>query len=190
MQVLSVINRMLGSMGEDSLASLEDPHQFKGDGIAMLDLESRSIQARGWWFNEEAITLTPMLNGKIILPGDLISVRTPTANVVQRGQYLYNLDGGTNIFTEAVDVKVVRLVKFDELPETAAAYISACAVRKFQMMYDADRDRTQALAADESRAYAAANTEDTRNRRGNLLLSNTRLARLKFITNQARRFIR
>ncbi len=190
MQVLTVLNNMLGLLGETPLASLEEPHAFKGAGLSLLDQENRIIQARGWWFNTESITLTPMLNGRISLSGDTINVRTDDRNVVQRGRYLYDVDNGTDLFTEPVCVLLIRLVPFEATPESAAAYIAACASRRFQLLYDGDSLKARDLADQEARTSAWAKVEDTRNKKANLIHSNPGLMRLKYLTNQARRFIR
>lgn len=190
MQQLTVINDMIGLLGESRLASLEEPHEFKGSGLALLDEENRTCQARGWWFNSEKITLSPMLNGRISLSGDTINVRTTTNKVTQRGRYLYDLENGTDIFTSPVDIKLIRLIPFESLPESAAAYIAAKAISRFQLLYDGDSLKQRVCYDREKTTGEAVNTEDIRNKRANMIFSNPRLMRLKFLTNQARRFIR
>ncbi len=189
MHKLAVINRMLATMGEVPLNSLEDPHAFRGACLSILDAEDARIQAIGWWANMETITLQPTTDGRIPIAGDAISVRTPTRNCVQRGRGLYDLDGGTVFFTESVDAILIRRVKFDELPESLAQYISAEAVLKFQRDYDGDSRKTADLETDASKARAEARTDHIRNRRTNLIDSNAGLQRLKSITRGARRYI-
>jgi hypothetical protein len=190
MQVLTVLNDMLGTMGESPLASLEEPHEFKGAGLSKLDQESRLCQARGWWFNMETITLQPMVNGRIALSGDTISVRTGDSTITQRGRYLYDLKNGTDIFTQSVTVVLIRLIPFEDLPESIAGYIAAKAIMYFQNLYDADSTKMRELKEQAARARADANQEDIRNKKANLILSNPNLMRLKMLTNQARRYIR
>lgn len=190
MQIIDVVNRMLGTMGEAPLNSLEDTHQLRGACLSTLNRENNRIQAKGWWFNKEDITLTPMVDGRIPIPGDAISVRTQSKKHVQRGRYLYNLDGGTVYFTESVYAMVIRLVKFEELPETAAAYIAVCAVKQFQIAYDGDTTKLQILVNEERVALSEVSRDDTRNSKTNLITSNPRLQRLKFTTLGARRLLR
>lgn len=190
MQTLTVVNQMIGTMGEAPLNTIEDPHTFRGTCLSILDNESRRIQARGWWYNMEEITLSPMTDSRISLPGDLISIRTPTRDVVQRGRFLYDLSGGTPFFASPIACEVIRLVPFESLPESAAQYIAAAAVLKFQSRYDGDRQKTLELEKAEKEARTDCNTEHTRNRRSNFIESNAKLQRLKQTTNGARRFIR
>lgn len=190
MQTLTVLNQMLGTMGEAPLNTLEDPHTFRGACLSRLDSENRRIQAKGWWFNMEEVTLNPMLDTRISLSGDTISVRTPSRNVIQRGRYLYDLEGGTPFFTSSLDVELIRLVPFESLPESAAQYVAASAVLKFQSSYDSDRAKTAELDMGMKEARIECMTEHIRNRRSNFIESNSKLQRLKQTTNGARRLIR
>lgn len=195
MQTLDVINEMLGTMGEAPINTLEDPHTFRGACLSTLTRVSRRIQAKGWWFNMETLTLPPSaLDSTIYLPGDYISVRCPTRDVIQRGRRLYDLSVGSYAFTAAVDVTVIRLVNFQDLPETAAAHIAATAVVEFQSEYDGDTTKTRALKeriTGPDGTFAAINIEHTRDRKANLIQSNVGLMRLKFLTQRTRqRFVR
>jgi hypothetical protein len=190
MQILTVVNNMIGLLGETPLASIEEPHQFKGAGLSLLDQENRATQARGWWFNVETTTLSPMLNGRISLAGDVINVRTESRLIVQRGRYLYDLDNGTDIFESPVDVSLIRLVPFEQMPESAAAYVAACATKRFQLLYDGDSLKSRELSDDKATTSAYLQAENTRNGKANLIHSNASLMRLKYITRQARRLIR
>ena len=167
---------MLATMGEAPLASLEEPHTFKGAALTYLDRANRTTQARGWWFNTEDLTLQPMLNGRINLANDIVAVRTSDPKIVQRGQYLYNLDGGTDIFTSSVDVTAIRVVPFENLPEVMSDYIGWCAAHTFQLNYDGDSTRTRELEGLKAASYVAARADDIRNKRINMIQSNPRLA--------------
>lgn len=190
MQTLTVVNNMLGTMGESPLNTLEDSHSFRGACLSTLNDHNRAIQAEGWWFNMERITLDPQVNGRISIPGDAISIRTPKKSIVQRGRYLYNTDGGSITWTTSLDVEIIRLVSFEELPETAAQHIAAQALLFFQTTYDGDSTKTRQLREEAEKREIAVNTEHIRNCRTNLIDSNYRLQRLKAVTNAARRFIR
>jgi hypothetical protein len=192
MQTLTVVNQMLGTIGEAPLASLEDAHEFRGACISTLESESTRIQASGWWFNMETVTLTPqLLTGRLSVPNDALAVRTPTRETVQRGRYLYDLSEGTFVFQYPLnDVTLIRHVVFEDLPETAAAYIAACALVKFQSRYDSDTAKTRELKIAEQETLVAIKTDHIRNRRSNFIQSNAKLMRLKVLTNGARRYIR
>lgn len=177
-------------MGEAPLNTLEDPHPFRGACLSALDNESQSIQAAGWWFNRENLTLSPQTNGRISLPGDAIEVRTDSRFHVQRGRYLYNTDDGTLIFDKPVEALIIRLVPFEELPESAAQYIAACAVLYFQQNYDGDSTKMRALEQERSITYARCHAIETRNSKANLINNNERLQQLKQITRRVRALVR
>lgn len=201
MNTLDVINECLGTMGESPLSTLEDPHAYRGAALATLANLNRQIQAKGWWFNRETLTLSPSsLDSTIYLPGDFVSVRVPrtvegaaTRQIVQRGRRLYDTSNGTYEFSSAVYVEVVRLVTFEDLPEVAAQHIAALTVLQFQSKYDGDTAKRRELMeriGGPHGTHAAINTEETRDQQVNLIESNGRLQRLKFITKSARRLLR
>lgn len=180
MLILTVINDMLGTMGEAPLNAIDDPHPYRAAGVSILNTVNREFQARGWWFNREALTLQPGgLDSSIYLPGDAISVRTENRNYVQRYRRLYNLDGGTYVFDQAQDVTIVRLIAFEETPELYAAYAASEAVMRFQRRYDGDSDKSRQLAREVMDARMAANAEETRQVKANLIESNVRLSYIK-----------
>lgn len=191
MQTLAVINLMLGTMGELPLNSLEDSHALLPAMQGALDDANRRIQADGWWFNMEDLVLTPNpSDSSIYLPNDCLSVRTPAYNLVKRGNRIYNLTGGTYVFTQAnLKVELIREVVFEDLPEIAASYISAVAILKFQTDYDGDTAKARQLQMEVQSTHIDINTAHTRNRKSNLLITNTRLQNLKQITRGARRYI-
>lgn len=187
MQKLTVINRMLATMGQAPLNSLTEAHAFRDAGVSVLDFKNQEIQAEGWWFNLEQLKLSPSpTDSNIYLPGDSLEVRTLSRTVVERDGRLYNLDGDTYTFTEDQWVVLVREVPFEQLPHLAAAYIAAEAVLDFQKNYDGDGTRTQRLERDVAVARAKVNAAMTRNRRPNFINSNIRLQQLKLVTRRAR----
>lgn len=191
MQTLSVVNLMLGTMGEKPLNSLTDSHAMLSAALGKLDETNRAIQSDGWWFNTEHLTLTPsVIDNAIYLPNDCLEVRTPLQQLVMRGNRIYNLEGGSYEFTANMDVTLIREVEFEDLPEIAATYISARAILAFQVDYDGDTAKGRQLQANVELAFIGINSAHTRNSKSNFLDSNTRLARLKYVTQGARRLLR
>lgn len=187
MKQLDVINLMLGTMGEKPLNSLQDSHALLSAALGKLDEKSRSIQARGWWFNQEEITLTPSsLDSGIYLPNDALSVQSPSYSVVKRGNRLYNLKGGSFVFTAPVAVQLKRQVAFEDLDDVAASYISAAAILQFQIDYDGDTIKARMLREDMLEARTTFMAEHTRQRKVNFIDSSYRLQRLKSFTRNVR----
>lgn len=191
MQILTVINDMLGTMGEVPLNAVDDPHPYKAACVSILQRVNREFQAKGWWFNRETLTLQPNgLNGHIYLPGSTISVRTPQATYVQRGNRLYNTapDEGANpyVFTEEMEVTLLRLIPFEDTPELFAAHVAAEATLRFQKRYDGDSQKTRQLAEEAKAARIEANSEETRQGKVNLIESNERLTYIKSLVRDVR----
>jgi hypothetical protein len=196
MQILDVVNEMLGTQGFRPLNALTEPHAFRGAAQSTLARVNRAVQAKGWWFNREPLTLQPSsVDSAIYLPGDAISVRHAYATYVQRGNRLYNTETGNYTFESSVDVVVIRLIPFEDLPELAASHISATAVLEYQMKYDGDTAKGRQLQARVNDGMGhgtlcALQSEETRSSRVNLITSNKRLQRLKQVTRAARTLLR
>ena len=202
MKTLDVVNEMLGTMGETPLNTLDDPHAFRGACLSTLARVNREVQAKGWWFNSELLTLSPSaLDSSIYLPGDCLGVRVPrkatgasTRNYVKRGRRLYdtgsNGDAGTYVFTADVTVDIFRLIPFeDDLDEVAANYIASQAVLQFQSKYDGDTAKGRELEkriSGPTGTFAAFQRAETQNQQVNMIESNVALQRLKRITRGAR----
>lgn len=187
MDKLTVVNRMLATMGEKGLNSLADAHAFKADALDMLESVSRKVQTRGWWFNTEKITLTPSpIDDAIYLPNDCLSIRTDSSTLVKRGNRIYNLDGGSYEFTGDETISLIRLVEFEDLEETAADYISAMAVLQFQSDFDGDSRRRDELAEEVRDTRVEIGKAHIRGQQANVIYSNYRLQRLKTTTRSAR----
>lgn len=193
MQTLDVVNLMIGTMGEKPLSSLTSSHPMLAAALAKLDRNQRRIQAKGWWFNQEDVTLSASaIDNAIYIPNDVLEIRCTTYNLTARGNRIYNLTGGTFDFSTqpSLAVQLVRLVTFEQLPESAAQYVAAASVLDFQTDYDGDTAKGRTLSAIMTAAHIEANIEHTRNRRTNLVDNNIRLQRLKYLTRNARRLIR
>lgn len=193
MNTLDVVNECLATMGHRSLNSLSDPHPSKGEALARLNKVNEQIQAIGWWFNEEILNLSPAVNDNFVyVPNDVISLQTPKAEYVQRGNRLYNRTTGSFTFTESVKCVIRRLVPYADLPLVAAQHIGALTVLEFQSDFDADPQKRQELQDRISGngirhgTLALLNAEEIRQQRVNMITGNARLQRLKQVTRQAR----
>lgn len=189
---LDVVNECLATLGEAPLNTLNEPHVYKGAALSALSKANKSAQSRGWWFNTEAMTMTPApTTGQMQLPGDCIrwasgvrtsdtlSLGTSKPWAVQRGSRLYDTRTRTYVFTEEVVGEITRLVPFDELPTTANDFVAADAVLRFQSGFDADNSRRQELTQARAEARMALNAEQTRQLKVNLINNNSRLQRIK-----------
>lgn len=180
MDKLTVVNQMLATMGETGLTSLTDSHAFLESALNCLDDQVREMLGRRWWFNEEKITLTPNpTDNALYLPGDTLEIICPKPTQVQRGNRVYNTDGGSYEWDSPMKITLYRLMDFEDLPETPAQHITAKAVLKFQTDFDGDTLKSQRLEQKVVETLAALTAQETRNRRANMITSNSTISRLK-----------
>jgi hypothetical protein len=186
MDQLSVVNRMLGKMGEVPVESLTEDHDFIPACLRALNDMNRIVQTRGYWFNTEVLTVTPDANGFINLPGDVLSVITKSRSHIKRGAKLYDTENGTDVFADEVCMSIVRLLAFDDLVPEAQTYIAHRAVAEFQSDYDGDTTKTRQLLIDMAEAKVVLNAAHIRNIRLNAIDNHPRLRRLHFQTRGIR----
>ena len=172
LDTLSVVNDMLGLLGERRVNDLMEPHPLIPDALAKLDTASSTVQAVMWWFNVEYPTLTPQVGtGNLLVPNDTAACDSLTQypRLAVRGNRLYNLDDVTDVFTDPIRVRLHRIVPFDDCPILARAHIAAKAKLSFQAAYDGDSMKAQILKAEIAESYANMHAEHIRNAKANLL---------------------
>lgn len=194
MQRLDVLNQCLATTGASALTSVDDKHPLRASALAILARNNRITQARGWWFNRDTVTLTPDTSGKVILPGDALSVKTKTVLVankryVKRGSVLFNITDGTDIIETPITLDLVRLLDFEDLEELVADYVSACTVAEFQLDYDGDSDKMRKHEARRASAFVALNSEHTRQMQENRITSNPTVQLINQLTTGSRRYM-
>lgn len=137
---LDAVNTMLGAIGEAPVETLEgavpvDVQTAK----AVLEEVLKEVLSQGWHFNtEHDYPLTRTSEGKIIVPSNAVHVDLDNYvygldyDVIIRGQYLYDRKNHTYIFNKDLDVTIIQLFDFEELPELVRNYIKLRAARVFQ----------------------------------------------------------
>lgn len=169
---LDVVNDCLALLGELPVNDLETPHPAVPGARRLLTNTNELLQADRWWFNTEFTTLTPQVgNKRIVVPGDTAAIDTipRRPGVTVRGTYLYDTDKGSYEFGAPMEVRLHRVVPFDQLPLSARRYISAEAQLRFQNTIDADALKTRELKEERTMAYRLMNAEHIRNVRANML---------------------
>lgn len=169
---LSVVNDMLGLLGEAPVNDLDSFHPMVPRALQTLRTTSGNLQGNRWWFNTEVIELVPQADtGHIMLPVDTLSVDpiTKLPRTTQRGSRLYNLDDNSFVFTTNVTCELRRDIPFDDLPNTARAAIAAQAQLAFQNPIDGDAGKTRNLQTTFRDALMQLNAEHTRNVKANML---------------------
>lgn len=138
---LKAVNVLLAGMGETPVESLEAVQSgLAQTAINALEETSRSLQAKGWYWNsEEDYPLSPASDNYVYTPLNTIRVsrayHSGGDQVVQRGDRIYNRTDRTYEFpqNETVKVDIVLFLSWDELPETAKQAVIYVAQRRLQM---------------------------------------------------------
>lgn len=136
--LLAATNQLLTSIGEQPVASLEDPGLTIDVSLAknLVTETSRDVQMDGWNFNtDNDYPMTPDINGFIYIPSNLLAFDAePLENMdlVQRGNRFYDRKDRTFVFTRTVKCEVIWFMPFEELPQAARHYITVRAARIFQ----------------------------------------------------------
>jgi hypothetical protein len=134
---LEAVNEMLNAIGEGQVSTLDTANADVAQCLRLLRDHSRKVQAKGWWFNRETdFSISPDGSGNLVLPVNVLKVDTSGDDryekpFVQRGLKLYDPVNHTLVFTEAVTVDLVLGLSWDDLPQTARSYITACAGLEF-----------------------------------------------------------
>lgn len=130
---LDYVNAMLATIGLARVSSLDSQHPQFDKANVKLDEVNQSVQSTGWWFNTSFTTLRPNTEGVITLPQQTLSivVHPEFTHLIQRGRELYDTNNRTNVIGRAVDIRIVELVDFDDLPPTIAEYIGRRAKDEF-----------------------------------------------------------
>ena len=133
---LSAVNSILGAIGQSPLPTLN----FDNPEVAMIYnlLRDANVdtQAEGWHFNtEKHVKFAIDVNGKIAIGNDILSMdlhdnqARRTHDLVRRNGFIYDTQDHTDVFTADLDLDVVRLYNFEDLPIVFRRYITYRASR-------------------------------------------------------------
>lgn len=172
---LDVVNKCLASMGEmpvNSIANSTNP-MVTNARAAFADANTQE-QGPGWWFNTEAITLHPQVDGEVFVPADTLSLCTigdfnPMWLSI-RGRKLYDNRVGSYFVTgDPIKVKIIRALPFTDMPYNMQRLVRASSVEKFQLDYDGDEQKQTAAAEEYQASYALVMMDHTRAVKANVL---------------------
>jgi len=168
---LSAVNSILGSIGQSPVTSLasvnsNDQLEFVNPEIAyiynLLREVNVDVQNEGWSFNTEYhVTYSPDTNGYFVIPPNVIrfdvhdNQNIKTTDVVKRNGRLYDKYNHTDVFTADLDLDVVTLYEFSDLPSVFQRYITYRAAGRAAAQLVANPQLVQLLGTQEAQARAA-----------------------------------
>lgn len=173
---LEAVNRMLATIMQSPVSSLADISGLADASIAQTTLHevNREVQTEGWqWNTEYDMTLTPDIDGYIDLPTDCLDVDSygddVNADVVMRAGRLYDRYNRTYVFTDTIQVEMIKFLPFADLPEPARLYIMIKACRTFANKMLGSETIEAFTEADELRARSKMTAKEAENADYNVL---------------------
>ena len=133
---LSAVNAILGAIGQSPVTSINKTNPEIGFIYNILRDSNVDLQAEGWHFNTERhVKYTPQdVDGvkKIAIGNDILKMDVSDGwskrnyDVVKRNGYLYDKYDHTDDWdelTDGIDLDIVRLISYEDLPEVFKRYI-------------------------------------------------------------------
>lgn len=160
---LGAVNDMLSAIGETPIDSLEVGTIADAEiAQRILNTTSRSVQSKGLHSNtEKSYRLNPNTDGELWLPANTLRVdemfpqENPFRDLVQRGNRLYDRSEQTYKVNEPVDLEIILMLPFDQLPEATRHYVTIKAARILHDRTLGDQAGHQFTKQDEMEAKAA-----------------------------------
>lgn len=148
MTLLEAVNQCLDAIGETPVQSLSSGLADAEQAERIVLEVSKDVQSKGWHVNtDEAVTLTPDINGFITVPLNTLRVDTTGESkhidVVKRGNRLYNRTDHTFVFERPLVVDLVIELDYADLPYDLAYFVAKRAARVYQ-------ERTQGSVSQDS----------------------------------------
>ena len=162
---LSAVNSILGAIGQAPVTSLVYDNPEISFIYNLLRDANVDTQAEGWHFNTERhVKYTPdSVTGKIAIANDVLQMdvsegwSTRTYDVVRRNGYLYDKIDHTDDFSsiDSIDLDVVKLQNYEDLPVIFRRYITYRASRMAATQLVANPKLVELIAQQEALSRAA-----------------------------------
>ena len=159
---LSAVNSILGAIGQSPLTTLNFDNPEVSFIYNLLRDANVDTQAEGWHFNtEKHVTFARDANGKIAIGDDILSMdlhdnqARRTFDLVRRSGFLYDKIKHTDVFTQDLDLDIVKLYNFEDLPIVFRRYITYRASRIAATQLVANAGLVRLLGVQEQQARAA-----------------------------------
>jgi hypothetical protein len=162
---LTVVNACLASMGEEPINSLAEENAFVNSAKFALENATINEQSAGWWFNKECVQMYPDVEGRYLVPADVIdlTIDSNPAWLTQRAGRLYSTAEGKWLEgTAPYAASILRLLAFEDVPFHAKRLIKAATVILFQQSYDGDTVKIAEAQEEYRQAYLLCRAQHIR----------------------------
>tara|TARA_R100001015_G_C4567841_1_gene126420 strand:- start:45 stop:653 length:609 start_codon:yes stop_codon:yes gene_type:complete len=158
---LSAVNSILGAIGQSPISSLTFENPEVAFIFNLLRDSNVDVQSEGWHFNtENHVEFTPV-NDEITIADNILKLdvsddwSSREYDVINKNGKLYDKLDHTQTWTEAIDLDVVYLYEFENIPVVFRRYITYRASRMAATQLVANPDLVKILAQQEALARAA-----------------------------------
>lgn len=157
---LESVNQMLSVINEASVTTITGTLSFEVSlAVSILDETVKELTMEPFVFNSEKdLTLTPDVSDNIVIPGNYVQVRSSSNDYVVRSGLLYSMVDKTSTFTKAIQVDVVYMLDFEDIPEAAKRYCTIRAARIYADRLVGAKDVRAFTQLDEVEAKAKLNS--------------------------------
>jgi hypothetical protein len=159
---LSAVNTILGSIGQSPISSFDFDNPEQLYVFNLLREVNVDVQNEGWHFNtENTYRLSPDVNGHFVLPANVLRYDVSdgqdkrTTDVVVRNGRLYDKIRHTDVFTDNLDLDIVWLFDYNDLPSVFQRYITYRAAGRAATQLVANPELVKLLGAQEAQARAS-----------------------------------
>ena len=165
---LSAVNAILGAIGQSPVTSINKTNPEIGFIYNLLRDANVDLQSEGWHFNTERhVKYTPQDVGgikKIAIGNDILKMDVTDGwskrnyDVVKRNGYLYDKYDHTDDWdelTDGIDLDIVKLISYEDLPEVFKRYIIYKAAVRAATQLVGNPQLAQLLAQQEALSRAA-----------------------------------
>ena len=162
---LSAVNSILGAIGQAPVTSINYDNPEISFIYNLLRDANVDTQAEGWHFNtEKHVKYSPdSVTGKIAIANDVLQLDVSNGwtrreyDVVRRNGYLYDKIDHTDDFSdiESIDLDVIKLQNYEDLPIIFRRYITYRASRKAATQLVANPNLVKLIAQQEALSRAA-----------------------------------
>ena len=160
---LSAVNSILGAIGQSPVTTINKTNPEIAFIYNLLRDANVDTQNEGWHFNtEKHVEYTPdAVTKKIAIGSDILKIdmhdnwAKRTFDIVRRNGYLYDKYDHTDQWDNKIDVDIVKLFPFEELPSVFQRYIVYRASRLAATQLIANPTLVQLIGQQEALARAA-----------------------------------
>ena len=159
---LSAVNSILGSIGQSPITTLNFENPEISFIYNILSEVSKDVLNEGWHFNtEEHVKVSPDASGFITIPNNYLRYDLNDGqadrhmDVVKRNGKLYDLVNHTDVFDHDLELDIVYLYSFTDIPSVFQRYIIARASTRAATQLVSNADLVKLLQGQEGLARAS-----------------------------------